>query len=110
MTANYREYVERRRRQGRKAQEAAALRYDPERDSAPNVAAAGRGAVAQRIVELARGAGVPVYKDEKLARALSQLRVGEQIPQELYQVVAEVLAYIARMDSGYGKARNGGVS
>jgi len=64
------------------------------------VTAAGRGYVAEKIIETARGAGVPVYHDEALAGTLARLQVGDMIPRELYEVVAEVLAFIIGVDRG----------
>ncbi|MDR1059687.1 MAG: EscU/YscU/HrcU family type III secretion system export apparatus switch protein, partial [Clostridiales bacterium] len=78
------------------------LKYDPGRDYAPEVTAVGRGAIADKIVEKAREANIPVYRDEKLAEALNSLKVGDSIPRELYEVVAEVLVFIAHIDSRYG--------
>jgi len=85
----------------RKLTEAASIRYDPERDYAPQVTASGRGYVADKIVETARSAGVPVYRDEALAETLTRLQVGDMIPRELYEVVAEVLAFVIGLDRGY---------
>lgn len=75
-----------------------ALKYNPENDSAPRVIAQGRGFTADKIKELAKKNGIPVYKDEKLSKQLYNLSIGEEIPPELYNVVAEVLAFIARLD------------
>jgi flagellar biosynthesis protein len=78
------------------AERAAALRY--EGTGAPKVAAAGRGLIAQRILEEARAAGVPIRRDAALAEALTKLDLGTEIPEELYQAVAEVLAWAYRLD------------
>ena len=86
---------------------AAALKYDPREDPAPTVKALGKGLVAQRIVDAARAAGVPVYEDGQLAEALGRLRIGDQIPQELFDVVAEMLAYIAAVDTRLAKHYTG---
>ncbi|MCL2057485.1 MAG: EscU/YscU/HrcU family type III secretion system export apparatus switch protein [Oscillospiraceae bacterium] len=82
----------------KKNREAASLRYDPERDYAPQVTAAGRGYVAETIIKTAREAGVPVYRDEALAETLNRLSVGDMIPRELFEVVAEVLAFVIGVD------------
>jgi len=87
-----------KRDDSKKTAEAAALKYDPERDFAPQVTAAGKGFVAEKIVEAARNAGVPVYRDESLAETLNRLQVGDMIPRELYEVVAKVLAFIIGID------------
>ena len=78
---------------------AVALRYDPSNHGAPVVVAAGQGLVADEILRRARAAGVTVTEDEQLAAVLGRVNVGEQIPPELYAVVAEVLAYVYRLDA-----------
>jgi flagellar biosynthesis protein len=69
----------------------AALRYTG--SGAPEVVAAGRGAVAERILAHAREAGVPVHRDPELADTLASLALGEEVPEELWAAVAEVLAW-----------------
>ena len=76
---------------------AVALSYNPG-DEAPTVIASGKGVVAERIIEKATDNEVPVYEDEKLARTLSKLELGDAIPPELYGVVAEILVFVDRMD------------
>ncbi|HEU4408658.1 MAG TPA: EscU/YscU/HrcU family type III secretion system export apparatus switch protein [Polyangiaceae bacterium] len=70
---------------------AAALRYREGDDDAPTLVSKGEGALAARIIEAARAYGVPVVHDVPLARALLELDVGDEIPEELYEAVAEVL-------------------
>jgi flagellar biosynthesis protein len=84
---------------------AVALRYDPARDAAPRVLAVGQGAVADEILRRAREAGVAVTEDEALAAVLSKLDVGQAIPPELYVVVAEVLAYVYRLEKRVARRR-----
>jgi flagellar biosynthesis protein len=72
---------------------AAALRYDPEKGSAPKVVAAGAGEVAARIVELATEHGLSIREDPALAEALARLELDRDIPSELYAAVAEVLVW-----------------
>jgi len=85
-----------------KSQEkAVALRYNLEEDQAPVVVAKGRGFIAEQIKELARASGVPLKEDKELADYLMALDLYEQIPPELYAVVAEVLAYIYSMNNKY---------
>ena len=81
-----------------KKRRAAALHYEGE--GAPKVVAAGRGLVAEKILEAARAAGVPVREDAALAEALSKLDLGLEIPEVLYQAVAETLAWAYRLDVG----------
>ena len=77
---------------------AVALKYDPDKDTAPRVIAAGKGYLADKIIETAKKEDVPVHKDAALAHTLSQLDIGDNIPPELYEVVAEVLVFVDRMD------------
>ena len=87
---------------GDKPTTAVAISYDPD-DTAPRVLASGKGYLADRIIERAREADVPLHKDEKLANTLSRLEIGECIPPELYEVVAEVLVFVDKMDRIKGK-------
>lgn len=77
----------------RMKQKAAALRYDPEHNSAPVVVASGMGYLAEKITETAMKAGVPVYEDDSLATLLTQLKLGSEIPPELYQAIVEIYVY-----------------
>jgi len=81
-----------------KRKAAVALRYDRERDGAPRVTAKGRGVVAENIIARAKEAGVQLYEDESLAEMLSSVETGGQIPTQLYRAVAEVLAFVYRLD------------
>lgn len=70
---------------------ATALRYDREHDEAPKVVAQGEGHVAARLIAAAHQYGIPVVRDIPVARALRELAVGDEIPEELYEAVAEIL-------------------
>jgi flagellar biosynthesis protein FlhB len=76
---------------------AVALRYDREGNAAPVVIARGERLVAERIKEVARQAGVPIFRDVTLARSLRDLPEGEEIPAALYEAVAEVLRMVYAM-------------
>ena len=67
-------------------------------DKAPKLIATGQGYLAEKIVDVAREADVPIHKDEKLARSLSVLDIGEYIPPELYSIVAEILVFVDSME------------
>ena len=82
--------------------QAVALEYDPD-DQAPKVIAMGRGALAERIIEQAKQSDIPVHRDDKLADTLSKLQIGDMIPPELYDVVAEVLVFVDRLEKIRGK-------
>lgn len=76
---------------------AIALSYEPGED-APKVVATGQGIIAEKIIDKATDYNVPIHEDEKLAKTLSQLELGEMIPPELYGVVAEILVFVDKMD------------
>ena len=80
-----------------KVKQAIALEYDPD-DEAPKVIASGKGALAEKIIEKAKESDVPVHRDDKLAETLSRLDIGDMIPPELYEVVAEILVFVDAMD------------
>ncbi|MBO2942762.1 EscU/YscU/HrcU family type III secretion system export apparatus switch protein [Paenibacillus sp. F411] len=83
---------------------AVALKYSPGDSEAPVVTAKGQGKLADTILERAREHGVPVQEDAALVEVLSKLDLDQQIPPELYQLVAEVLTYVYRAET---KAREG---
>lgn len=76
---------------------AVAVAYEPG-ESAPKILATGKGEVAEKIIEKAKENDVPLYKDNKLADTLSKLKIGDAIPPELYEVVAEILVFVDDMD------------
>ena len=84
-------------RENKKVQQAIALEYNPAED-APRVIASGRGVLAEKIIQKAKESDVPIHRDDKLADTLSRLEIGEMIPPELYEVVAEVLIFVDAMD------------
>ncbi|WP_019638096.1 EscU/YscU/HrcU family type III secretion system export apparatus switch protein [Paenibacillus fonticola] len=77
---------------------AVALKYDPTQGDAPVVAAKGSGLLADKILEKAKEHGVPVQEDAALVEVLSKLDLDQQIPPELYTLVAEILSFIYRTD------------
>ena len=81
--------------------EAVALDYDPG-VSAPTIVAAGRGHVAENIIKTAREHNVPIHADAELAHTLNTLQLGQEIPPELYMVVAQILLYVKNIDEKFG--------
>jgi len=75
---------------------AAALRYQG--GGSPRVTAAGRGLIAERILEEAKNAGVPIREDKALAEALAGLELGAEVPEDLWVAVAQALAWAYRLD------------
>lgn len=84
---------------------AVALKYEPERRTAPVVTAKGQGVMADQILRKAKESGVPVQEDASLVEVLSKLDLEQEIPPELYKLVAEILSFVYRADR---KARPGG--
>ena len=85
-----------------KTRKAVALKYDQEKDNAPRVVAKGRGEIAEKIIAIAKAHNLPLYEDKNLIQILEALELEAEIPPELYRAVAEVLAFIYRLN---GKTR-----
>mgnify|MGYP003291525585 CR=1 FL=1 len=79
------------------ANAAVALQYGAG-DSAPVVVASGMGYMAEKIIETASDAGVPIYEDNSLATALAQLKLGQEIPEDLYKAIVEIYVYFLNFD------------
>ncbi len=86
----------------KKVKEAAALKYTPGEDTAPKIIAIAKGDEAEKVIEKAKESNVPVYENAELAHTLGSMSIGDQIPKELYEVVAEILVFISSLDKGYG--------
>ncbi|SNS48118.1 flagellar biosynthesis protein [Anaerovirgula multivorans] len=82
----------------RQEKKAVALRYNMEEDAVPKVIAAGKGAVAENILKAAEENEIVIHQNDKLVKELIQFKVGTEIPQELYEVVAQILVYVEAMD------------
>ena len=81
------------------AKRAVALRYDPKQgDTAPKVVAKGKGRLAEQILELARQNDVPVREDPTLVQVLSRIKLDQEIPREVYQAVATILAFLYKVN------------
>ena len=85
----------------KKRKRAAALKYEAERDNAPKVVAKGKGLIAEKIIELAQKSQVPIYEDQALANLLTELDLGQEIPPALYPIIAEILAFIYKLNNTY---------
>jgi flagellar biosynthesis protein len=82
----------------KKTPKAVALKYDQEKGTAPKVIAKGRGEIAEKIIEIAKACNLPLYEDKNLVQILEALELETEIPPELYRAVAEVLAFIYRLN------------
>jgi flagellar biosynthesis protein len=84
----------------RKRNKAAALKYEAGYE-VPVVSAAGIGHIADRIIEKAEAGGIPVVENKELAELLTNVEVGDSIPYELYEAVAQIIAYVTDIDRAY---------
>jgi len=82
----------------KKTSKAVALTYDNKKHHAPKVVAKGKGNIADKIIDIARQHDIPLYTDKNLVQVLEALDLESEIPPELYQAVAEVLAFIYRLN------------
>lgn len=74
-----------------------ALQYDPETDNAPSLTAYGQGEIAEKILEVAAENKIAIHQDQALIEILSTLELGSEIPEEIYELVAEILAFVYRL-------------
>jgi flagellar biosynthesis protein len=81
-----------------KSPKAVALKYNQKKDKSPRVIAKGRGNIAEKIIDIAKEHNVPLYEDKNLIQILEALDLETEIPPELYRAVAEVLAFIYRLN------------
>ncbi|KXZ14933.1 hypothetical protein AXI59_03540 [Bacillus nakamurai] len=77
---------------------AVALHYDRQKDNAPRVIATGRGHVAENIIKEAEKAKIPIQEDRTLVELMRHLTVDDQIPEALYETVAEIFAFVYKLD------------
>ncbi|MDR1915987.1 MAG: EscU/YscU/HrcU family type III secretion system export apparatus switch protein [Synergistaceae bacterium] len=82
--------------------QAAALKYDEKVDPAPIVTAKGQGEIAEKIIQTAREAEIPIVEDAALVSALLVMELGDEIPVELYQSAAKILAFLRNLDKSGG--------
>jgi len=90
----------------KKTLQAAALKYDGRKDAAPHLTAKGRGAIAEKIIDLAKKHDIPIKSDPALVQILSKIDIDEQIPVELYKAVAEILAFVYSMNTRRRETRS----
>ncbi len=80
---------------------AIAILYNENESAAPKIVAGGKGIIAEKIIATAREAGIHIQEDANLVELLSKVPIGEEIPVELYQTVAEVLAFVYQMNEKF---------
>lgn len=86
-----------------KIKKAAAITYS-EGDAAPKITAIGKGIIAEKIINTAKKNNIPFFKDDSLVDTLINLELGEEIPPELYEIVAEILVFICHIDRKRGES------
>ncbi len=86
---------------GGKRKSAVSLKYDAAKGKAPKVTAKGEGLVAERIIALARENGIPIQENPDLVQVLSQVELNQEIPASVYQIVAELLAFVYRLNQEF---------
>jgi len=84
-----------------KVKSAISLQYQKEINSAPKITARGEGWVAEKIIEIAQERNIPIRKDKDLLNLLSEIDVGREVPESLYKVVAELLAWVYQLNKNY---------
>ena len=70
-----------------------ALKYDQNTDNAPKVIASGKGNIAEKILKKAREENIPIKEDKDVVQVLAELNIGDEIPEDLYMVIAEILSF-----------------
>jgi flagellar biosynthesis protein len=80
---------------------AVSLQYKKGKNSAPKVTAKGQGWVAEKIIKMAQENNIPIREDKDLFQLLSELDVGQEVPESLYKVVAELLAWVYQLNQNY---------
>lgn len=87
-------------------EKAVAIIYDADKGSAPRVIASGKGEIARKIIDTAREAGVFIQEDPDLVELLAKIPLGQEIPAELYRTVAEVLAFVYKVNEQFKNKLN----
>lgn len=82
-----------------KRQSAVAIKYDSQVNSAPVVKAKGKGSIAEKIIQIAKENNIPIREDPELIELLIQLDIEQEIPPELYKIIAEILAFVYSLDN-----------
>ena len=80
---------------------AVSLQYEKGKNAAPKVTAKGQGWMADRIIKMAQKNNIPIREDKDLLHLLSEIDVGQEVPESLYKVVAELLAWVYQLNQNY---------
>lgn len=85
---------------------AAALKYDMQNDNAPKVVGKGERYTAQKIIEVAKQNNIPIKEDKDMIELLSKIEINQEIPTELYKVVAELFSFIYKLSKEENETKN----
>lgn len=89
----------------KKIKQVAALKYSPDKNEAPEIIALGKGKLAENIIKKAEESNVYIHEDKQLATTLNTFNIGDEIPSELYEVVAGIFIFIQSLDKKYGEKK-----
>ena len=81
------------------------LKYKKGYDSAPKITAKGKGWVAEKIIKMAHENNIPIREDRDLLNLLSEIDVGQEVPESLYKVVAELLAWVYQLNQNFQQSQ-----
>lgn len=95
------QYINQKNRRKINGPSAAVIRYDESKDGSPTVIAQGKGLLATKIMELAKQHNIQMQEDEGLVQHLLDIDLGENVPPQLYSVIAEILLLIEEMERKY---------
>ena len=83
---------------------AVSLQYKKGKNAAPKITAKGQGWVAENIIKMAQEKNIPIREDKDLLHLLSEIDVGQEVPESLYKVVAELLAWVYQLNQNYSSS------
>ena len=83
---------------------AISLQYKKGKNAAPKITAKGQGWVAENIIKMAQENNIPIREDKDLLHLLSEIDVGQEVPESLYKVVAELLAWVYQLNQNYSSS------
>ncbi|EKD28575.1 MAG: hypothetical protein ACD_79C00274G0008 [uncultured bacterium] len=80
---------------------AVAIKYEQAKHSAPVISAKGYGSIAEKIIQIAKENGITIHEDADMVEVLSRLNVGDEIPEYLYKAIAEILAFVYKLNKKF---------
>jgi flagellar biosynthesis protein len=89
----------------RKKTSAISIQYNQDGDRAPKVTAKGKGSVAEKIIAIAKEQNIPIKRDKDLMVLLEKIDIGQEIPDSLYKIIAELLAWVYHLNKEYPRTK-----